>query len=660
MSDPNSKRAEAFAPSPRPEVSRPDPVRRIAGLRERALEDPESFWGPIADELHWYERAGPIFTRTAAPPYGEWFRGWKTNLAHNCLDRWVSAGRGDRVAFYWEGENEDRRTVTYSDLLREVEHLAAGMRALGIGVGDRVTIYLPLIPEAVVAMLATVRLGAVHSVVFGGFTAQALADRLNDSESKLLITADGGYRAGKVIELKRIADAALLRAPSVRSVLVVRRTRHDVPWVEGRDLDYAEVLRGREGSVAPERVESNDPSYILYTSGTTGKPKGAVHSTGGYQFWAYYTMGAVFDLNPTDVYWCTADVGWVTGHSYVVYGPTLRGATSILYEGAPQYPEPDRWWRIVARYRVSVLYTSPTAIRGAVKAGPEWPERHDLSSLRLLGTVGEPISPETWRWYDRHIGHNRCPIIDTWWQTETGGTMIAAQPGNGLVDPKPGSATLPLPGVDAAVVDELGQRVPPGVKGLLVLRRPWPGEFRTLWKDPERFVKSYFSRFPGWYYPADFAVEDADGYFWLLGRADEVMKVAGHRLSTKELEDALTSHPAIAEAAVIGRSDPIKGEVPVACVILKPGQVRSEALRAALAGHVRESVGAFAVPAQIFFVEKVPKTRSAKIMRRLIRDVVEERPLGDVTTLEDEASVEEARRAYAELKEAIAHSRAPE
>jgi acetyl-CoA synthetase len=638
-----------------PTGTRRSPGRdRLDELRREALADPETFWRPHADELYWHERAGPIFRRLEEPPYGRWFEGWKTNLCYNALDRWVHLRRGHQVAFYWEGEPGDRRAISYYELHREVERLAAGLRQLGIRSGDRVTLYLPLVPEAIAAMLATVRLGAIHSVVFAGFAAQALADRINDSRSKLLITADGGWRGGKVVELKRIADQALALTPSIERVVVVRRTGREVPWVEGRDLAYHDLLAGAPRGVPPVWVEADHPSFVLYTSGTTGKPKGAVHGTGGYMLWLAYTQQAVFDLRPDDVFWCTADIGWVTGHSYVVYGPLLKGATSLVYEGAPTFPAPDRWWGLIERYGVSILNTSPTAIRSFIQLGEKWPAQHDLSSLRLLGTVGEPINPGAWHWYDRHIGRGRCTIVDSWWQTETGGILISPQPGTATIPLKPGSATLPLPGVDAAVVDENGVELPPGRKGLLVIRKPWPGQFRTLWGDEARYRSTYFARFPGWYYPADFALRDEDGYFWLLGRADEVMKVAGHRIATTELEDILIMHPAVAESAVIGRHDAIKGEVPVACVILRPGHAGTPQLRSELLEHVRANLGPVAVPAQIYFVDKVPKTRSAKIMRRLIRDVVEERPLGDVTTLEDETSLEEARRAYAELRAEIA------
>ncbi|MCI4365719.1 MAG: acetate--CoA ligase [Thermoplasmata archaeon] len=636
---------------PLPTMSHISPgIERVLEINRRALADPDEFWGKVASELYFAQRVGPAFERMDDPPFGRWFPRWKTNLSYNCLDRWIGTDLQHKVALHWEGEPGDRRTFTYLQLWKEVNRFASVLQDLGVGEGDRVTIYLPMIPEAIIAMLATVRLGAVHSVVFGGFATQALADRINDSKSKVLVTADGGWRRGKIVDLKGLVDPALLQTPTIERVVVVKRTGQPVEMDADRDRWYHEVAPTKETKVAPVMVEGPHPSFLLYTSGTTGRPKGACHSTAGYMVWLYYTTQAVFDLSPKDLFWCTADIGWVTGHSYITYGPALRGGTMLMYEGAPDFPSPDRWWELIERYGVSILYTSPTAIRGFMRRGDEGPKRHDLSSLRILGSVGEPINPEAWRWYYEHIGARRCPIVDTWWQTETGGIMIAPQLGLARYALKPGSATLPIAGVDAVVVDEQGRRVPPGERGFLTIQHPWPGEFTTLWGDPERFAQVYFSRFPGVYYAADFAMQDADGYFWLLGRADEVMKVAGHRISTTELEHILLLHPAVAESAVIGRSDAVKFEVPVACIILKPGVPPSSQLREELLLHVRTNMGPIAVPGQIYFVEKLPKTRSAKIMRRLIRDVVEERPLGDVTTLEDETSVEEAKRAYLELK----------
>jgi acetyl-CoA synthetase len=632
-------------------------IERIQEINREALEHPNEFWRKVASELYFPERIGPAFEATREPPFGRWFPKWRTNLSYNCLDRWIGTDRQHQVAFHWEGEPGDQRTFTYLQLWREVNRFASILQEAGVREGDRVTIYLPMIPEAVFAMMATVRLGAIHSVIFAGFTALALADRLNDSGSKVVVTSDGAWRRGKILDLKKTLDQALTLAPGVRRVLVVQRTGQPVDMDPGRDLWYHVAIRSAAEYVAPVMVGGTHPSFILYTSGTTGKPKGACHSTAGYMAWLYYTTQAVFGLSAKDLFWCTADIGWVTGHSYVVYGPTLRGATSLMYEGAPDFPRPDRWWDLIQRYHVSILYTSPTAIRNFIKLGEKWPDQHDLSSLRLLGTVGEPINPEAWNWYYRHIGASHCTIVDTWWQTETGGALISPQPGIVTYPLKPGSATFPLAGVDAVVVDDHGRKVAPGERGFMTIQHPWPGELMTLWGDDERYRQAYFSRFPGVYYAADYAMQDSEGYFWLLGRADEVMKVAGHRISTTELEDIFIMHPAVAESAVIGRTDEVKFEVPVACVILKVGYAPSPGLAEELRHHVRDRLGAVAVPAEIYFVERLPKTRSAKIMRRLIRDVVEERPLGDTTTLEDETSVEEAKRAYEDLRDELARTR---
>ncbi len=628
-------------------------VKRIESMREMSFENPEGFWTGIAEELFWFEKKGRIFSKAEEPPYGSWFENWKTNLCYNAVDRWAHSPRRNKVAFFWEGEPGDRRVITYAELHSDVNRMASALSELGVRAGDRITLYMPMIPELIISMLATVRLGAIHSVVFGGFTSQSLSDRINDSGSKLLITADGGWRRGKIIELKKIADEALGNSSPVEKVIVVRRTGHGVTMDPHRDIWYHDTCSRQTKKTDIEAVPGPHPSYILYTSGTTGKPKGAVHSTGGYMLWSYYTFKSVFDISEEDVFWCTADIGWVTGHTYVVYGPLLNGATSLIYEGAPDFPEQDRWWSLVERYGVSILYTAPTAIRSFMKAGDSWPGKHDLSSLRLLGTVGEPINPEAWQWYYRTIGRGRCPVVDTWWQTETGGIMISAQPGNGETPLKPGSATVPLPGVDACVVDEKGVPVGAGEKGFLAIRRPWPGQFMTLWGDRERFESVYFSRFKGMYYAADYAMQDSDGYFWLLGRADEVLKIAGHRIGTIELEDTLIMHPAVAESAVIGRSDAIKGETAVAFVILKQGHAPTQELRKELSNHVRSHMGPIAVPSSLYFVDRLPKTRSGKIMRRVIRAVVEEKSIGDVSTLEDSASVDEANRAYIELKEQI-------
>ncbi len=628
-------------------------MREIEELRRKSIENTELFWEPVANELFWYEKKGALFDKHEKPPYGGWFENWKTNLCFNAVDRWAQSSRKNKVAFFWEGEPGDRKALTYNELYREVNRMASALLRLGVSDGDRVTIYMPMIPELVISLLACARIGAIHSVVFAGFTSQALADRVNDSKSKVLITADGGWRRGKIIELKKIADDALKQCPSVQKVIVAKRTGQEIDMEAYRDMWYDELLKGADSRVRPVPLPGNHPSYILYTSGTTGKPKGAVHSTGGYMLWAYYTQKAVFDIRDEDIYWCTADVGWVTGHTYVVYGPLLTGATSLIYEGAPDFPEPDRWWKLIEEYGVTILYTAPTAIRSFMKFGEHWPGKHDLSSLRLLGTVGEPINPEAWNWYYRTIGGSRCQIVDTWWQTETGGIMISPQTGITQIPLKPGSASVPLPGVDAHIVDENGHELPANRKGFLVIGHPWPGQFMALWGDRERFESVYFKRFPGSYYAADYAMKDHDGYFWLLGRADEVLKIAGHRIGTIELEDALIVHPSVAESAVIGKFDEIKGESPVAFVVLRPGHDPSPALRRELLDHVRNSMGPIAVPGALYFVEKLPKTRSGKIMRRLIRAVVEEKTLGDVSTLEDATSIDEAEKAYRELQKEI-------
>lgn len=634
---------------PTSKTAHPD-VNMMKEIRRQSLDDPETFWHRIADELFWYEKNGPVYNPIEEPPYASWFPLWKTNISYNALDRHVNSWRKNKVAFYWESEDGEQRTMTYYDLFKEVNRLASAMKSLGIRKGDRVTIYMPMIPELIASLLASVRIGAIHSVIFAGFTSQAIADRVNDSQSKMIITSDVGFRRGKKIPIKAIVDEALKHTSTVEKVLVVQRGGEEVNMVEDRDLWYHEAVASSGRFVEPERLEGVSPSFILYTSGTTGKPKGATHGTAGYMVWAYFTQKLVFDINDRDIYWCTADIGWITGHTYVVYGPLLCGATSLIYEGAPDYPAPDRWWDLVERYGVTIFYTSPTSIRMHMKFGEEWAKRHDLSSIRILGSVGEPINPEAWNWYYTHIGQQRAPIVDTWWQTETGGIMISPQPGLAPIPLKPGSATLPLPGVDAEVLSEDGRVARPNEKGYLVIRKPWPGQFLTLWGDPERFRKIYFSRFPGCYYPGDFAMRDEDGYFWLLGRADEVLKVAGHRIGTVELEDALISHPAVAESAVVGKSDPIKMQVPVAFVVLRPGNAPSPQLRIDLMNHIRWTIGPIAAPESVYFVERLPKTRSGKIMRRVIAAVVEERPIGDITTLEDEASVDEIRRAYEELK----------
>ncbi|MCS7313303.1 MAG: acetate--CoA ligase, partial [Acidobacteria bacterium] len=571
------------------------------------------------------------------------------NACYNCVDRHVRTWRRNKAAIVWEGEPGEERVLTYGDLYRQVQKCANVLKSLGVRKGDRVTIYLPMIPELPIAILACARIGAVHSVVFGGFSAEALRDRINDSQSKVLITADGGWRRGNIVHLKRAADEALQGAPSVEHVIVVHRGVMDathVPMKVGRDQWWHRLMESAPLECPCEEMDSEDPLYILYTSGTTGKPKGQVHVHGGYLVHVAVTTQWIFDIHDEDLYWCTADIGWVTGHSYIVYGPLAIGATSFMYEGAPDYPDKDRWWALIEKYRINILYTAPTAIRTFIRWGEEFIRRHDLSSLRLLGTVGEPINPEAWLWYWEHVGRKRCPVVDTWWQTETGGILITPLPG--ITPLKPGSATRPFPGISPEVVDENGQTCPPGLKGYLVLNRPWPGISRTLWGDPDRYVEVYWRRFPGRYFTGDAAMRDGDGYFWLLGRVDDVLNVAGHRISTMEMESILVEHPAVAEAAVIGRSDAIKGQVPVAFVTIRTDRESSEQLMKELQDYVARRIGPIARPAAVIFSVELPKTRSGKIMRRLLRDIAEGRVLGDVTTLADPAVVQELRRVYEE------------
>ena len=611
-------------------------------LYRESLEDPEGFWGRVAGELPWFEPPKKVLEGDL--PHPKWFVGGKLNLSYACLDQHVKNGRRNKAALIWEGEPGEERVLTYYDLWREVQKFANVLKRLGVKKGDRVTIYLPMVPEAVIAMLATVRIGAIHSVVFGGFSASALAERIKDAEAKLLITADGGYRRGQIVPLKRNADEALQDAPSIQHVVVVRRTGEEVPMTPGRDHWYHELMEAAEDRSDPEPMEAEDPLFILYTSGSTGKPKGVLHTTGGYAVYTYYTTKLIFDLKEEDVYWCTADVGWITGHSYTVYGPLQNGATVVMYEGAPNWPEPDRFWRIVDKYGVTILYTAPTAIRSFMKWGEQWPLKHRLDSLRLLGTVGEPINPEAWLWYYRVIGKGRCPIVDTWWQTETGGIMITTLPG---VHPmKPGHAGKPFFGVKPEILDAEGRPVAsPEEGGHLVIERPWPSMLRTVWGDPDRFIKQYFSQHPGKYFTGDGAKRDEDGYYMILGRVDDVLNVAGHRLGTMELESALVAHPGVAEAAVVGRPDPIKGEAIVAFVTLKEGYTPSEALKEELRAHVAKLIGPIARPDEVRFTDALPKTRSGKIMRRLLRQIAagEQEIKGDISTLEDRSVVERLR-----------------
>ena len=612
------------------------------GLYDEGNEDYQAFWARQASELVTWSKGWDTVCEWDLP-YAKWFVGGQLNVSYNCLDRHVLAGRGDKVAFYWEGEPGDGRVITYKELLDEVSRFANSLKSLGVEKGDRVNIYLPMIPEAAVAMLACARIGAAHSVVFGGFSSQSLSDRINDAEAKVLITADGGYRRGEVFPLKPQADEAIATTPSIEKVVVVRRGNNPVDMQPGRDHWYHDLVATASTDCPAEPMDSEQLLFLLYTSGTTGKPKGIMHTTGGYLTQVAFTHKYVFDLNADkDIYWCTADVGWITGHSYIVYGPLANGATSVMYEGVPNYPANDRLWSIVEKYKVSIFYTAPTAIRTFMKWGDQEPAGHDLSSLRLLGSVGEPINPEAWMWYHEHIGRGNCPIVDTWWQTETGGIMISPLPGATTL--KPGSATFALPGIGMEVVDDECRHVDKG-GGYLTLTQPWPAMLRGIWKDPERFQDAYWSRFEGRYFAGDGCKLDDDGYIWLLGRVDDVMNVSGHRISTTEVESALVSHPAVAEAAVVGANDATTGQAIMAYVILRTGfDVTENDLR----NHVAKEIGAIAKPKAIFFTPDLPKTRSGKIMRRLLRDVAEGRNLGDTTTLADANVVNELQRRAAE------------
>ncbi len=607
------------------------------------------YWAKHAKALEWFKPWKRVLDWK--PPHAKWFVGGKLNASVNCLDRHVRTARRNKVALIWEGEPGDRRVLTYWELFREVNRFASALKGLGVRRGDRVAIYLPMIPEAAVAMLACARIGAPHSVVFGGFSAEALRDRINDAQAKVLITADIGYRRGQRVMLKRNADDAVQGTPGIEHVVVVQRDATPAPEVTmdaKRDHWYHDLLADANPSCKPAVMDVEDLLYILYTSGTTGKPKGIVHTTGGYLTQAVATCQWVFDLKDEDVYWCMADIGWVTGHTYVVYGPLALGATVIMYEGAPDWPDKDRTWDIVERYGVTIFYTAPTAIRAFMKWGQEYPERHDLSTLRLLGTVGEPINPEAWMWYHRHIGNKRCPIVDTWWQTETGGIMLTPLPG--VTRTKPGSATLPFPGIEADLVDSDGNTVKVG-GGFLVLTAPWPGMLRTIYGDDQRYREQYWSRYPGRYFTGDGAKRDKDGYFWVLGRVDDVLNVAGHRIGTMEVESALVAHPAVAEAAVVGKPHDVKGEVVVAFAILRAGNKATDALRQELREHVVKKIGAIARPDDVFFTADLPKTRSGKIMRRLLRDIATGRALGDVTTLADPNVVASLKQKYEETEE---------
>jgi acetyl-CoA synthetase len=614
------------------------------GVYDKAAQDPDGFWAAAAEEFEWFQKWDKVLEWN--PPWAKWFVGGKMNVSVNCLDRHVKTWRRNKAAFIWEGEPGEERVLTYADLYREVNKFANVLKNLGIKKGDRVTIYMGMIPELPIAMLACARIGAPHSVVFGGFSVDSLVDRINDAQAKLVITADGGYRRGNVVALKRNVDAALESCPSVENVVTVQRIGEKAPVTmqEGRDHWWHELMKDAPLYCEPEQMDSEDLLYILYTSGTTGKPKGIMHTTAGYLVGIAATHKMIFDIKEEDVFWCTADIGWVTGHSYIVYGPLANGTTGIMYEGAPDWPDRDRFWAICEKYRVTIFYTAPTAIRAFMRWGAEYPKKHDLSSLRLLGTVGEPINPEAWMWYHENIGNGGCPIVDTWWQTETG--MILITPLPGIVTTKPGSATFPFPTVEADVVDESGNSVPLGGGGYLVLKRPWPAMLRGIWGDPSRYVQTYWSRFKGLYFTGDGCKRDTDGYHWLLGRVDDIMLVAGHNISTMEVESALVDHPDVAEAAVIGRTDEVTGQAIAAFVTLKMGVNHSDTKIEELKKHVAKKIGPIARPKDIFFTADLPKTRSGKIMRRLLRDIAEGRTLGDTTTLADPAVVASLRDQY--------------
>jgi acetyl-CoA synthetase len=613
-------------------------------IYEVARRDPEGFWAEEARRLDWFEPWKKVLEWNA--PWAKWFVGGKLNAAYNCVDRHAKGSRRDKTAIIWVGEPGDSRAITFGELAKDVNRFANALKSLGVKKGDRVAIYLGMVPELAIAMLACARIGAPHSIVFGGFSADSLRERINDAQAKVVITGDGAWRRGHVVPLKANVDEALTGTPSIEKVVVVERVGKatQITMQAGRDLWWHDLVANASDQCDPEPMDAEDILYILYTSGTTGKPKGVVHTTGGYLVGTATTHRMIFDIKEKDIYWCTADIGWVTGHSYIIYGPLGNGTTVLMYEGSPDFPDRGRFWSIIERYRVNILYTAPTAIRAFMRWGTEWPAKYDLSSLRVIGTVGEPINPEAWIWYHENIGRERCPIVDTWWQTETGMIMISPLPG--ITATKPGSATHPFPGVEAEVLDEKGQPVGPGAGGYLVLTKPWPAMFRTIYGDPDRYVRQYWSRYPGKYFTGDGAKIDEDGYFWLLGRVDDVMNVAGHRISTYEVESALVDHPAVAEAAVIGRTHELKGQGIAGFVTLKEGIVPSESLKDELKQHVVKKIGPIARPDDIFFTAELPKTRSAKIMRRLLRDVAEGRVLGDTTTLADPTVIAHLKRQY--------------
>jgi len=614
--------------------------------RQDASQDYVKFWESQAKKLHWFE---PWHTPLEwNSPFAKWFVGGKINASYNALD----IQKQDKVAIFWEGENDERRVVTYGELLDSVQRLANGLKSLGVQKGDRITIYLPMVPELIISIMACSRIGAIHTIIFSGFSAQSIKDRVVDSQSKLIITADGGYRRGGIVKLKDVIDVAVSDVDFVQNVIVLTRTNNQVTMTK-RDIYWNDLLGKSSHDCPPEKLEGTHPLYILYTSGTTGKPKGVLHDTGGYLTHVSATYRWAFDIKDSDVYFCTADIGWVTGHSYVVYGPLICGATQVMYEGAPDYPSPARMWDLIQRYKITIFYTTPTALRMFMKFGDSIPNSFDLSSLRLLGTVGEPINPEVWKWYYTIIGKSKCPIIDTWWQTETGAMMISPLPGIETIPLKPGSGAFAIPGVDLAIVDESGNVLPSDTKGYLIIKKPWPGMLTTLWGDDEKYKTVYWSKYKDTYYTGDYAIQDKDGYFWLLGRADDVLKIAGHRIGTAELESSLVSNPSISEAAVCGIPDDIKGEVIIAFLVPKDGVVVTDSLRKEVVDTVRKDIGAIATPQSIYFVSKLPKTRSGKIMRRLLKSIASNEKIGDVSTLEDGAAVSEIQTAFDELKKQI-------
>ncbi len=607
---------------------------------EKSIKEPEKFWAKIAEELHWFKKWKKVLSWNA--PHSQWFVGGKINISYNCLDRHVNSYRKNKVALFFEGEYGDTKCLTYSQLYTEVKKFANVLKNMGIKKGDRVCIYLPMIPEAVVAMLSCARIGAIHSVIFGGFSSNALVDRITDAEASLVITADGSFRKGQVVKLKDNVDEAVAQCPTVKNVIVVKRANIETGWNPDLDRWYHEEMENVSDVCAAEKLDSEHPLFILYTSGTTGKPKGILHTTGGYAVQTYITTKYIFDIEDEDIFWCTADIGWVTGHSYVVYGPLQNGATVFLYEGAPNFPNPDRFWQMIDKYKITIFYTAPTAIRAFIKWGNQWVEKYKLNSLRLLGTVGEPINPEAWMWYNKMIGKEKCPIVDTWWQTETGAIMISPLPG--ATPTKPGSGTLPFFGIEAEVVDKKGKKVPKGSGGLLVIKKPWPSMLRTIYKDDDRYKAQYWSEFPGIYFTGDGARKDKDGYFWVMGRVDDVLNVSGHRLGTAEIESALVAHPKVAESAVVGKPHELKGSSVFAFVTLESSHSPSDELKQELIEWVVKEIGALARPDEIRFTDMLPKTRSGKIMRRLLRELAQSGVVkGDTTTLEDFSTLEKLR-----------------